>query len=92
MFLIRNCRTLCHGLGWLTLAVLCLAAATAMAALPLPAPGRTFSFQLDAQGRLDLDSARLVHSGHFGPGTDWQTVTFAMPVRCQFFCLDALSS
>jgi len=42
--------------------------------------------------RLTLDPARIVLTGQFDPGTNWQTATFDSPAKGRYLCLDALSS
>jgi signal transduction histidine kinase len=42
--------------------------------------------------RLELDSANVVLTGQFSPGTEMQSVKFDKPVTGRYFCLETLSA
>src|SRR4051812_34722976 len=42
--------------------------------------------------RLELDTVRVVMSGHFSDGPATQTVEFERPVKGRYFCLESLSA
>lgn len=42
--------------------------------------------------RLELDTVRVVMSGHFSEGPATQTVEFERPVKGRYFCLESLSA
>ena len=42
--------------------------------------------------KLNLASAKPVHTGSFTPGTDTQEIKFAVPATGKFFCLESLNA
>src|SRR5207302_349923 len=42
--------------------------------------------------KLNLDSAKPVHTGAFAPGGDTQNIEFPAPARGKFFCLESLDA
>ena len=71
------------GFGWLT---------TSLVLVCLVLGGFRVPAEPAAGDRLSLDPERIVFTGQFDPGTNWQTVTFETPAKGRYLCLNALSS